>query len=128
MMNDGKFGWLRILNPPTGCQDRFALRNEKSKSNAIGRRAKISPPDVNILLDTKDNSISRRHCSIKISMRDARYVYLLSDLGSKTGTLIYKRQNNQHQLKIVEGDQVYISDQDIIQVGSLRMQIELPIE
>lgn len=121
-----KYGWLRVLNPPHGSPDRYNLEHRSKFTNIIGRKVNIPPPDVSIALDTKDKSISRRHFAIKI-MLNPKWNYLISDLGSQGGTKLYKRNNPNDFIQLEEEDIVFLQEEDVIEIGSLKLQLQLPV-
>jgi len=121
-----KYGWLRVLNPAAGSPDQYPLDNLPKQANVIGRKVAIAPSDVTIELVTSDLSISRRHCAIKVQFGSKGWTYLLSDLGSKTKTKLYKRNNPQKMIKLEEGEAVYLTEEDVIHLGEIKMQLVLP--
>ena len=111
-----------LYHAPTG-KIKYPL--EVSKANVIGRKTALNPPDVNILVDTTDDSMSRRHGQISILFGDLNegYVYVLSDLDSRNGTTLFNKQRQ--EMKILPGDEVCLKDGFIIRMGATELTFEI---
>ncbi|HFA51214.1 MAG TPA: FHA domain-containing protein, partial [Bacteroidetes bacterium] len=90
--------------------------------NIIGRKARLNPPDVNVLMDSGDGTMSRRHARIHISFGTGGTVFLLSDLNSQNGTRLFNRQRQ--EIQILPGDEVYLQDGYIIRMGNSELIFE----
>ncbi len=109
-----------IFHAPSG-KIKYPLNN--GGANIIGRKARLNPPDVNVLVDANDGSMSRRHACIDIRFGMAGPVFLLSDLSSQNGTVLINRQRQ--QMKLLPGDEVYLQDGFIIRLGQTELTFEI---
>ena len=90
--NNFDFGYLKIIG-----DDKIISIN--SRKLTVGR---LSTNNIHLT----NRSISRKHCLIEVI---DKYVYLV-DLGSKFGTYLNDR-------KLIEGERVLITSNDIISIG-----------
>lgn len=95
--------------------------------NLIGRNDKSNICDV--ILNTDDNSISRKHCTIDVSIGSSGYFkYLIYDgviienegyQKSKNGTIVNKNERlNSYEKRI------YLEDKSTILIGKTRLNLE----
>ena len=113
------FGYLTVV------ENTFAYRQQlplHEGDNLIGRRNKGT--DVDIVIDTNDPSMDRRHCYIHVkpsSTSTGRHVYTLRDNNSNTGTFL---MNNLLEPK----DRIRLSAGDIITLGATTLILHTPDE
>lgn len=79
--------------------------------NTLGRKTSTSKEGVNILLETCDAYISKKHAHIRVVLRSGQQAeYQLSDAGSTNGT----RHNGE---KLGKGEVIILRPGDKIQIG-----------
>jgi len=104
-----------------GDKKKFVLKN--TGTNIIGRKAKIVNPVVNVSLDTDDQEISRKHCQLKILLSTAGHIFLLKDLGSRNGIVVFNRQR---QAMAISGtDEIFIENGYILQLGQTEFEFHV---
>ena len=108
-----------LFHTPTG-KIRYPLNN--NGGNTLGRKSGLNPPDVDLLIETTDNLMSRRHARISISFGMPPN-YLLSDLDSQNGTVLINKQRQ--ELTIMPGDEVFLEDGYIIRMGATEVVFEM---
>lgn len=107
-------GWLIVHDELTEYQS-FPLR---LGLNFVGRLAATTPPEVSIRIQTKDMFMSRKHCQILVKQRspESPFEYLISDETSKNHTFV-----NGGKTKLAPGDELYLSDNETIQIGHTKL-------
>jgi pSer/pThr/pTyr-binding forkhead associated (FHA) protein len=110
-------GWLVIHDEQTATET-FPLREG---INRVGRRANDTPRDVNILINTRDTYMSRKHCEIDVRRRanSNEYEYILSDF-SLNGTYVNAGK------RLAKGQSVSLRDGDTVQIGRTKLVLVLP--
>ena len=108
-----------IYHTPAG-KTKYPLNN--NGGNTLGRKSELNPPDVDLLIDTQDDLMSRRHARITISFGIPPN-YLLSDLDSHNGTTLINKQRE--ELKIMPGDKVFLEDGYTIRMGATEVVFEI---
>jgi pSer/pThr/pTyr-binding forkhead associated (FHA) protein len=80
--------------------------------NIIGRKSDDSP--ANILIQTEDTSVSRKHCVIEKIEMNGQIHFILSDCGSKNGVFL----NGE---KLDKEDEIYLQSGDVIYLGLTKL-------
>ena len=101
-------GWL-IVQDKNAKQQSLPLKFGKQ---TIGRFSSIDDKKADIMVDTEDDSMSRKHFIISVENRNAGgYNYCLSDYSSS----INKTYLNEKKLR--EGDEYILKNGDVIRAG-----------
>lgn len=111
-----------IFYSPAG-KVKFQVNN--NGGNIIGRKSEVNPPDVDLLVNTDDALMSRRHARIRASFGQIPN-YLLSDMDSQNGTTLINKQRE--EMEILPGDEVFIEDGYTIRMGATEMVFEMTYE
>lgn len=109
--------FLNIL----GLDHKYELKNERGVQHIVGR--KVQGVHIQYPIDIDDKTLSRKHCEIKIKVSPKGLGYLLTDLASANGTWLYR---GSIKIQIFPEDWVYLVEEDIIQMGNIKMKFEVP--
>lgn len=80
--------------------------------------------ECEIMIETRDNCISRNHFRLTVERHGTRYAYLIEDTHSTNGTFIdtQRFKGYERELKrLSSGEQVYLEDGAIIQAGNTKI-------
>lgn len=117
----GACAWLIVHSENTHAQTYpLALGRQ-----VVGRRSSSSPCDI--MVDTPDMYMSRRHFCIEVSRTPEGYRYLLSDTKSTNYTYIdtHRLTGYERELKrLAEGEQVELQDGSLIQAGRTKIVLK----
>ncbi|WP_051211001.1 FHA domain-containing protein [Runella zeae] len=91
--------------------------------NVIGRKSSV--PTADILIDTVDGMMSRRHVILEVT-RDkyGQFQYLIAEAGSKNGTFVIGAKDPMRKLKLEPEDLIYLEDGDTIQMGRTKVVLQ----
>ena len=91
--------------------------------NIIGRRSSV--PTADILIETEDAMMSRRHVVVEVT-RDkfGQFQYLISEAGSRNGTFVMGVKDPMRKIKLEPEDLIYLEEGDTIQMGRTKVVLQ----
>ena len=91
--------------------------------NVIGRKSSV--PTADILIETEDVMMSRRHAVVEV-VRDkfGQFEYLIAEAGSRNGTFVIGAQDPMRKIKLEPEDLIYLEDGDTIQMGRTKVVLQ----
>ncbi|MFN8344175.1 MAG: FHA domain-containing protein [Spirosomataceae bacterium] len=91
--------------------------------NVLGRKSSV--PTADILIETEDAMMSRRHAVVEV-VRDkfGQFQYLISEAGSRNGTFITSVKDPMRKIKLEPEDLIYLEDGDTIQMGRTKIVLQ----
>ena len=108
-------GWLVVHDENTKQQTHPLIMGK----NIVGRKSSSQP--CNIMIDTEDKYMSRKHFAIEVNLGTKGMEYLVYDVASTNGTFINADKNN----KLNRIDKVFLSDGDTIQAGRTKIVLRI---
>ena len=105
-------GWLFVVADKNAAKQTLALKEGKQ---TIGRISQIKEKMADLMIETKDEFMGRRHFTISAEANNKGvYSFFLSDFDSKNKTFL-NPGNNRKVLN--KGDELILNDGDSIQAG-----------
>jgi len=91
--------------------------------NVIGRKSSV--PTADILIESEDVMMSRRHAIVDV-VRDkfGQFQYLVSEAGSRNGTFILGANDPMRKIKLEPEDLIYLEDGDTLQMGRTKVVLQ----
>lgn len=91
--------------------------------NVIGRKSSV--PTADILIESEDAMMSRRHAIVEVT-RDkfGQFQYLVSEAGSRNGTFVMGANDPMRKIKLEPEDLIYLEDGDTIQMGRTKVVLQ----
>ncbi|AXE16380.1 hypothetical protein DR864_00885 [Runella rosea] len=91
--------------------------------NVVGRKSSL--PTADILIETNDVMMSRRHAVIEVT-RDkfGQFQYLIAEAGSRNGTFVMGAKDPMRKIKLEPEDLIYLEDNDTIQMGRTKVVLQ----
>jgi pSer/pThr/pTyr-binding forkhead associated (FHA) protein len=91
--------------------------------NVIGRKSSV--PTADILIETEDVMMSRRHAVVEV-VRDkfGQFEYLIAEAGSRNGTFVIGAKDSMRKIKLEPEDLIYLEDGDTIQMGRTKVVLQ----
>lgn len=117
----GACAWLVVHSENTHAQT-YPL---SLGTQIVGRRSSSSPCDI--MIDTPDMYMSRRHFCLTISSTPEGYTYVLTDTKSTNHTYIdtHRLLGYERELKrLAEGEEVQLQDGSLIQAGRTKIVLK----
>ncbi|MEZ4905174.1 MAG: FHA domain-containing protein [Spirosomataceae bacterium] len=91
--------------------------------NVIGRKS--SMPTADILIETEDVMMSRRHAVVEVT-RDkfGQFQYLIAEAGSRNGTFVMGAKDPMRKMKLEPEDLIFLEEGDTIQMGRTKVVLQ----